>query len=103
MAVPLDLRVQRILQERYYNGEGVLRIPVNLDKFRKKLAKEFPDLEPNLAEILERLEPELNAGVCRTFPLDKNGRFPNRVTVAERLRKVRPDLNEIAMEKALDV
>jgi hypothetical protein len=50
-----------------------------------------------------RLEPELNAAVCRTFPLDKNGRFPNRVTVAKRLRRVRPDLNEIAMEKALDV
>jgi hypothetical protein len=54
MAVPLDSRVQRMLQERYYDGEGVLRMPINLDKFRKKLAKDFPDLGPNLAEILER-------------------------------------------------
>lgn len=54
MAQPLDPRVHNMLKERYYDSKGVLSIPLNLEKFRKKLAKEFPEIVPKLSEILQR-------------------------------------------------
>lgn len=49
------------------------------------------------------LEPELNAGACRAFPLDKQGHFQNRILVAKRLEALRPDLGQVALEEALNV
>ncbi|XPS80812.1 hypothetical protein M3J09_012758 [Ascochyta lentis] len=102
MAPPLDPRVLEMLQERYCNEKGVLCFPLNLDKFRKKVAKAFPDLVSRLPEMLESMDQMLNAGVCRDFPLDKQGFFKNRTVVAAHLERLRPDLGK-AVLKALNV
>lgn len=48
-----------------------------------------------------RLEPTINAGVCRKYPIDKQGRFSDRTMVVEGLRKLRPDLSKVALEKVV--
>jgi hypothetical protein len=53
MATPPDDRVFNMFKERYCNNRGVLDRPLNLNKFRKKLAKAFPDLASDLPEILK--------------------------------------------------
>ena len=54
MALLADPRVLKMLQERHLNKKGVLAYPLNLDNFRKKAAKAYPDIASDLPKMLEK-------------------------------------------------
>lgn len=86
--------VKRTFQERYCNTKGTPTTPLNFDSVRNEMQKLRPKDAKAITACLKGIDEQMRRDICAKFTKDKKSQFVNKAAVVDKLRKMRPDIDE---------
>ncbi|KAJ4993565.1 hypothetical protein SVAN01_01113 [Stagonosporopsis vannaccii] len=94
--------VRRAFREKHCDEDGVQRRPVNFNMFRHKMYVACPGTKAQIRSALDKVEKEACVALCKSFPLDGQGKFLDGKAVLAYLQRMRPDMGRLYTVKVFE-